>query len=52
MSSAYRIDLLWLRHLGKSFIYIRKRRGPRILPCETPTVIGLGLNVELLTVVT
>ena len=47
-----RIDLLWLRHLGRSFIYIRKRRGPRILRCGTPTVIGLGLDVELLTVIT
>jgi hypothetical protein len=33
-----------LVHFGRSFIYIRKRIGPRIEPCGTPLSI---FNIEL-----
>ena len=37
--------------VDKSFVYIKISRGPRILPCGTPLVIGLGIDVKLFTVV-
>jgi hypothetical protein len=37
MSSANRTDLtVLLKFNGKSFIYKRKRSGPRMEPCGTP----------------
>ena len=36
VSSVYILGTLNDRQLGKSLIYIRKKRGPRIVPCGTP----------------
>ena len=36
VSSAYILGWECWRQLGKSFIYNRNRRGPRIVPCGTP----------------
>nr|XP_053626502.1 LOW QUALITY PROTEIN: uncharacterized protein LOC128684368 [Cherax quadricarinatus] len=40
VSSANSVGLSNCEAFGRSFMYRRKRRGPRTLPCGTPTVIG------------
>ena len=36
VSSANRRGLVFLRHLGKSFIFNKNSNGPKIEPCGTP----------------
>ena len=38
-----------MRQFGRSLMYIRKRRGPIMLPCGTLQVISLGFDRVLLT---
>ena len=45
VSSAYKIDSVWLQMWGRSFMYIINRRGPRMLPCGTQVVEGNGAEV-------
>ena len=33
VSSAYIRDWTWTRQLGKSLMYIKNNRGPKIVPC-------------------
>ena len=43
VSSAYMCALVWGRHPGRSLIYIKNNKGPKIEPCRTPQLqLGLG----------
>ena len=44
MPSAYILIIVCLRQTGKSFKYIKKRRGPKIEPCGTPHVADFVLE--------
>jgi hypothetical protein len=44
---------MYHQHIKEStYTNIKKSNGPNMLPCGTPTVTGLALNVELLIDVT
>ena len=46
-STNNRVSIL-LVHDGRSFIYIMKSIGPRMLPCGTPEMTGFDVDKELL----
>ena len=39
MSSAYVIKLIFSELFGRSFIYMRKNKGPNMDPCGTPVLM-------------
>ena len=47
VSSANIMALLLVKKLLKSFTYIRKRRGPKIDPCEKPMVDELFVDDKI-----
>ena len=47
LSSAKSLSVLCCKYSGKSFIYIRKRIGPRTVPWGTPDVTGALLILYL-----
>ena len=44
VSSANILGAAFRRQLGRSLIYIKKSKGPRILPCGTPQVTVLAVD--------
>ena len=50
MSSAKKMDFMFFVDKGKSFMYIRNKRGPRTEPCGTPMLISLVSDLCPLTV--
>ena len=49
LSSANKVKLKKGLHFGKSLMWMRNKSGPNIEPWGTPTVIGAGSEVLLLT---
>ena len=45
-SSAYMCALVWRRHPGRSLIYIKSNKGPKIEPCGTPQLINVSLDTQ------
>ena len=50
VSSAKRMDFMFLVNKGKSYMYIRNNRGPRTEPCGTPMLISFVFDLYSLTV--
>ncbi len=47
VSSAYKMKSNNLLEFTMSFMYIMKRRGPKIDPCGTPVIMGNVLEIVL-----
>ena len=46
MSSAYILGCEKYRQLGRSLIYNRKSKGPRIVPWGIPHLTNFGVDIE------
>ena len=46
MSTAYILGCEKYRQFGRSLIYNRKRKGPRIVPCGTPHLTNFGVDIK------
>ena len=52
VSSANILAYAVLRQFGRAFIQIKKNKGPRMLPCGTPHLSSLALDMTFLATVT
>jgi len=46
VSSAYILGSEYVRQCGKSLIYIKNRRGPKIVPWGTPHLRDFGVDLQ------